>query len=122
MENRSRWARILMIAGLLVMIMSAVDPLEGSLGVAPGIGLAMVGAVLGQSRQRGLLRVALIVTVAGVVALWALSAMGGVGGDTGRSMWWMLVVLPYPAGWLLGIVGAIRGIRELFRSPARTTS
>jgi len=122
MENRSRWARILMIAGLLVMIMSAVDPLEGSLGVAPGIGLAMVGAVLGQSRQRGLLRVALIVTVAGVVALWALSAMGGVGGDTGRSIWWMLVVLPYPAGWLLGIVGAIRGIRELFRSPARTTS
>ena len=30
-----------------------------------------------------------------------LNALGGVGGQTGRSYWWAPVALPYPAGWIL---------------------
>ncbi|WP_166790785.1 hypothetical protein [Cryobacterium mannosilyticum] len=44
-----------------------------------------------------------------------MSALGGVGGTSGVSMWWSILVLPYPVGWLMALVGAIvlfaRGFR-----------
>ena len=46
-----------------------------------------------------------ILIALGVVALWGLSSGGGFGGDSERSMWWGLLVLPYPIGWSLGIWG-----------------
>ena len=48
----------------------------------------------------------------GVATLWAMSALGGVGGDTGRSIWWLLVLLPYPVGWILAVVLAARTLSE----------
>ena len=50
--------------------------------------------------------------VSGVAALWIMSAFGGIGGSTGRSMWWALVLLPYPIGWMLGLVEGYRHLRE----------
>lgn len=41
----------------------------------------------------------------GVAALWGLSAMGGLGGGSGHSMWWALLTLPYVVGWVMGILG-----------------
>jgi len=40
-----------------------------------------------------------------VGAVWGLSAFGGIGGDTGRSMWLGLLILPYLIGWSMGIWG-----------------
>jgi hypothetical protein len=39
--------------------------------------------------------------------MWVLSAFGGLGGATGRSPWWGLTILPYPAGWIMGIIGLV---------------
>ena len=55
---------------------------------------------------------ALALVALGVGALWGLSAVGGFGGSSGRSMWWGALLLPYPAGWILGVVGAVRVLRE----------
>jgi hypothetical protein len=44
-----------------------------------------------------------------------LSWFGGVGGDTGRSMWWLVVVIPYPVGWVIGLVGAVLTLVEYFK-------
>lgn len=101
-------SRLLVMAGLAAMVLGALDPLEGSLLILPGTGLAALGARLGRSQRRRLLYWSFLLTAAGVGALFALSAVGGVGGRTGRSYWWALVALPYPAGWILGLVGAVR--------------
>jgi hypothetical protein len=106
------WSRILVIAGLAAMLIGAVDPLEGSLVILPGTGLVALGALLGKSRHRTFLAWSLVLVAVGVGALWGLSAIGGLGGRTGRSYWWGLILLPYPIGWIMGLVGAIWRLRE----------
>ena len=106
-----RTPRILIIAGLVTMVIGLIDPLEGSLVILPGTGLAALGARLGRTPHRALLYWGFALVTVGVAAVWGMSAMGGIGGSTGRSMWWALILLPYPVGWVLGLVGAVRALR-----------
>jgi len=112
MNGARRWSRILVMVGLVAMVIGALDPLEGSLVIVPGTGMAALGAGLGHSRYRNLLYWSFVLVAVGVGALWALSALGGFGGNSGRSNWWALVLLPYPVGWIMGLLGAIRRLRE----------
>lgn len=103
----NQWSRTLIGIGLAAMIIAVVDPLEGAIVVLAGAALAAVGALLAARRPRlSYLAVALI--AAGAGALWWLSALGGFGGDSGRSNWWALALLPYPVGWVIGVVSAAR--------------
>jgi len=115
MDTRARWSRILCIAGMLTMVVGCVDPMEGSLLILSGSGLVALGAFLGRSRHLKLACWAFGLTVAGVAILFGLSALGGVGGETGRSMVWLLVVLPYPVGAIMALVTGVRILIELFR-------
>jgi hypothetical protein len=112
MSTARRWSLILVITGLVLMIVGAIDPLEGSLVILPGAGLAALGAYIGKSRHRAFLFYSFALAAIGVGALFAVSAVGGFGGSTGRSYWWALVCLPYPIGWVMGIIGIIRTLRE----------
>lgn len=118
MEKRQIWTRALAISGLVLMVLGALDPLEGSLVILGGAGMAAVGAHIGRSRHKTLLLRALVLVLVGVALMFGLSAMGGLGGETGRSMWWALVLLPYPAGWIMGIAGSIRRLGEIWK-PSR---
>jgi len=106
MDTRSRWSRILVIGGAIAMVIGVLDPLEGSIVILTGAGLVTLGTVLGRSAPRVLARwIAVVILIAtGVAALFILSALGGIGGASGHSMWWGLLILPYPVGWLVGIV------------------
>lgn len=107
-RNYSRW---LIIAGLVLMVAGLLDPMEGSVVILAGSALAALGAF--RTRTRSRLPVAAAALIAtGVAALFGMSALGGVGGNTGRSIWWLLLCLPYPIGWVLGLVGATRKLRE----------
>jgi hypothetical protein len=108
----SRMPRFLVIAGLLIMLLGAVDPLEGSLLILPGSGLLAVGAYLGKTTHRKPLLWSFALVLVGVSAMFLLSAYGGIGGNTGRSYWVGLVILPYPVGWLAGLYFGIRTWRE----------
>lgn len=120
MPAADSWSRWLLIVGLAGMLLGTIDPLEGSLIILPGIALVALGAFLGKSRYRRLLYRALALVAVGVGAMWISSAFGGFGGDTGRSIWWGLLILaPYVAGWIVGLVGAIRALVEAFRRRAR---
>jgi hypothetical protein len=101
------WPRVLVIVGSIAMLLGAVDPMEGSLAILPGSGLVALGTFLGHGERRLIAyRVGVFVLIAiGVGALWGLSAVGGLGGKTGHSMWWGLLVLPYLVGWSMGIWG-----------------
>ena len=112
MNARMLWSRILVIAGFVLMLIGALDPLEGSLVILPGSGMVVIGAYLGKSRHRTLLLWGFALLAVGVGALWGSSALGGFGGSSGRSMWWALVLLPYPVGWIMSLVGAILRLRE----------
>jgi hypothetical protein len=46
-----------------------------------------------------------ILIAIGVGALWGLSMVGGIGGKSGHSIWWGLLILPYLLGWTMGIAG-----------------
>jgi hypothetical protein len=118
MKNRTLWSLILVIVGLLAMLVGAIDPLEGSSVILPGSGVVLLGALLDKSRYRILLTWAFVLIAAGVGAMVVLTAIGGIGGHSGRSLWWGLFILPYPIGWITGLIGAILRLIEPFRRPA----
>ena len=106
--HHSSW---LVIVGLALMVIGVVDPLEGSVVILGGSFLVAVDAFLSRSRYR-LPVTALILIAVGVGAMFGMSALGGVGGNTGRSIWWLLLCVPYPIGWFLGLIGAASKLRE----------
>jgi hypothetical protein len=93
MNARMLWSRILVVVGGIAMLLGAIDPLEGSL-------IILIGSVL---------------IAVGVGLMWGVSAFGGLGGTTGRSLWWGLVILPYPVGWIMGIIGLILRLIEFVK-------
>ena len=106
--NHSRW---LVIVGLVLMVIGVVDPMEGSVVILAGSILVAVGAFFSRTRYR-LPVTALVLIAVGVGAMFGMSALGGVGGNTGRSIWWLVLCLPYPIGWILGLIGAASKLRE----------
>ncbi len=109
MNTRELWSRILITVGGIAMLVGALDPLEGSLVILPGSAVVTLGTFLSNGR-RGLLIYWIwifILIAAGVGAMFALSAFGGIGGRSGHSVWWGLLIVPYPVGWIMGIVSLV---------------
>lgn len=118
MNAPATWPRILVIVGLAGMLVGAVDPLEGSLIILPSTGLVAVGSLLGNSQRRALPYWSFALVAIGIAAMFVLSWLGGIGGNTGRSIWWSVVILPYPVGWLTGVGGAVLLLIESFKRDA----
>jgi hypothetical protein len=111
----SLWPRVLLIVGLSGMLLGAIDPLEGSLIILLGSGLVALGAFLGKSRRRVLVYWSLALVAIGVGAMFILSAFGGFGTGTGLSNWWGLLLVPYAAGWVMGLAGSVLALVEAFK-------
>ena len=107
LHARATWSSVLIVIGGIALVLGAVDPLEGSLIILPGSGLVALGTFLKQNgRRQFAFRVSVFALVAvGVGALWGLSMAGGIGGKSGHSLWWALLILPYLVGWSLSIWG-----------------
>lgn len=107
MNARNLWSKILTVAGGLAMSVGAIDPLEGSRLILPGAGLLALGTWLGVAERRAITSNtwAFILVAMGIGALWGLSALGGIGGPSGHSAWWGLLLLPYAIGWNLAVWG-----------------
>ena len=122
MNSRTLWPRILKVLGSIAMILGTLDPLEGSLLILPGSGMVALGMYLsGKDRRTVLYWVWTFILIAvGVGAMFALSAVGGIGGKSGRSMWWGVLMLPYPAGWLLALAGSVAGLVRFFKGRGQT--
>jgi hypothetical protein len=111
--DRILWSRVLVILGLFGMLVGALDPLEGSVIILPSAGLAAVGVYIGQTARRKLLYTAFLLIAIGVCAMLLYSFIG-------RSWVWAAMVVPYPIGWILGIVAAILSLVESFRHRTAT--
>ena len=104
MKKHLLGADILIFAGLIAMLVGAIDPLHGFIIILPGSGLVALGAFVGKSQHRKLLYLAFAFVVLGV---GTAVGVGTLVDSHGRSEWWTLSYLPYPAGWVLGLVGTI---------------
>lgn len=111
MNRNARWSRILVIVGLVGMLAGILDPMEGSVVILAGTAVAALGVWLGHGRREKVLYWSFALVVLGVGALWWLSSVGGFGGNTGRSNWWGLLILPYPVGWIMGLFAVRRWLR-----------
>jgi hypothetical protein len=117
MNTRELWSRILTTVGSIAMLVGALDPLEGSLVILPGSAIVTLGTFLSDGR-RGLRSYwiwVFVLIAAGVSALFALSAWGGIGGRSGHSVWWGLLIVPYPVGWIMGIVSLVSRLIKTVR-------
>ena len=117
MNLRMLWSRILKVVGALAMLLGTLDPLEGSLLILPGSGMVALGVYLGGKDRRTVLywAWAFLLIAVGVGALFGLSAVGGIGGRSGHSMWWGVLILPYPVGWLMASAGAVIALVRFFK-------
>jgi hypothetical protein len=118
MNSRMVWSRILKVVGGISVSVGTLDPLEGSLLILPGSGLIALGIYLGGRDRRTVLywTCAFILITVGVGAMFALSAVGGIGGKSGHSMWWGVLILPYPLGWLMALVGGVVGLVRFLKN------
>jgi hypothetical protein len=116
MNTRNLWSCILRIVGGLAMMLGTLDPMEGSLLIMPGSGLIALGMFLGKRERPTLLYWAwvFILIAVGVGALFGLSAIGGIGGRSGHSIWWGVLILPYPVGWLMAFAAGVIGLMRFF--------
>lgn len=122
MNARTLWSRILVTVGGIAMMLGTIDPLEGSLLILPGSGMIALGIYLGRKDRRTVLywTWAFILIAVGVGALFGLSAVGGIGGKGGHSMWWGILILPYPAGWLMALAGGVAALARFLKTRGHT--
>jgi hypothetical protein len=103
----STWSRILLVVGSSGMLLGALDPMEGSVVILAGSGLVALGTFLSKVERQWLayrLWVFVLIVI-GVGALFGLSMFGGIGGKSGHSLWWGVLILPYLIGWCMGMWG-----------------
>lgn len=112
MDNPSRLHRRLLGAALVIMLVAVLDPFEGSLVILAGAVLAAVLAVKLGSPQRLPACIGAVLIAVGVAALWSLSAVGGLAGDTGRSHLWWFALVPYPIGWFTALCATALALGE----------
>lgn len=94
------------------MVVAVVDPMEGSILIVGGAVLAAYASVKLHSPHRGAACAGAVLIAIGVGALWGLSAVGGFGGDTGRTSLWWLALVPYPIGWIVSLMSAAMSVRD----------
>lgn len=108
MMSKQRIIRILFISGIVSFFVGTIDPLEGSVLIVLGSFLMALSTHLQLDKQRVGYSVAFASIVVGVLILFYMSSLGGIGGNTGRPMWYMVFLAPYPIGWVWVIVLLIR--------------
>jgi len=107
MRDLKGWSRLVSLLGGVSLVVGSFDPMEGSVLILSGSALLALGSYLGR-RDRRIVAYrmwSLILVALGVGSLFLLSAIGGVGGNSGRSAWWALLILPYLVGWSIDLWG-----------------
>ncbi len=102
--KNKRWLQAGFILGVFLFLLGTLDPLEGSVLILAGSVLLAVVTHLFRDPQHRWYRLAALLIFAGVLALWILSALGGFGGESDLGYGWTVLILPYPAGWLMLLV------------------
>jgi len=101
-ENKSLWNRRFYVTGIILVIMGALDPMEGSVLIELGSILLAITTQFSKDRHKTLFLISTILISIGFFSLWFVSALGGF--DPKTEWWWLLFILPYPIGWLGSVI------------------
>jgi len=112
MKEQTKLTRTLYRIGVVVMIIGAIDPLEGSVLILGGNLLLVISLFMTKDRHKKHFLTTLILIAVGVFFLFYLSSLGGFGGTSDLSWWWGTLILPYPAGWIFAIVMLIIRVKQ----------
>ncbi len=104
MKTQAKWTRVVYIIGVILLIIGAIDPLEGSVLILIGSAFLALSTYLARDRHYKIFMSAAIMNIVGVFFLFYFSSLGGFGGTSTLSWWWALLVIVYPIGWLMTIV------------------
>jgi multisubunit Na+/H+ antiporter MnhB subunit len=99
-----KWTKIIFIIGIVALIIGAVDPLEGSVVIACGSALLALSTYMKRDQQWKSFLISLMMILVGVFFMFYFSSLGGFGGNSTLSWWWVSFILPYPIGWLLAVI------------------
>ncbi len=120
--NARSWAGVLFVIGSMGIIVGVADPLEGSVVILGGSALALAAVLLGRSPRRVVIYWVwtFMLIAAGVCAMFAWSSVGGIGGKSGHSMWWLVTMLPYPIGWVMAVWAIFGRIIQAWKARRQT--
>ncbi|MEW6135052.1 MAG: hypothetical protein HPY80_09570 [Bacteroidales bacterium] len=102
-ELKAGWTNVIHYLGSALLVIGAVDPLEGSVLITIGSGLLTFVAFKNRRKDRNRLIAGFISILVGVFFLFLFSSFGGFGGPNGIAWGWSVLILPYPAGWFYTI-------------------
>ncbi len=101
---KTTWYPKLFITGIVFVILGVLDPMEGSIVILMGSLLIAISSYLMQNKFWKLFTISFLLILVGVFFLFFFSSLGGIGGNSRLSMWWGMLILPYPLGWIMSIV------------------
>ena len=102
-KSKTKRTRVLYIMGIVALIIGVIDPLEGSIVIAIGSSMTSLSTYLTKNRRWKAYLLAFILILLGVVFMFYFSYLGGFGGESDLSWWWITLVIPYPIGWILSM-------------------
>lgn len=106
-EITNKILRIVYTIGVVAFLVGVLDPLEGSVVILAGSALITLSTYLSHDRHHKVFLLGFALIVLGVFFLFYFSSLGGFGGDSSLSWWCGLLILFYPAGWILTVVKLI---------------
>ena len=108
MKVSGKLNQYLHVAGVILLLLGAIDPMEGSILIMIGSLLLALSLYLKQDAQWKFFTITFILIALGVGFLFFFSSLGGFGGASTLSWWWALLILPYPLGWLMEVILLVR--------------
>jgi hypothetical protein len=106
-REKQKWLRVLFIVGIIALLAGTLDPLEGSVVILAGSIMIAASTFLTKDRQWKIFMISALLILIGVTFLFYVSSLGGIGGNSGRSWWFGILLLPYPIGWLTIVIALI---------------
>jgi len=104
MWTKVKILKVLFIIGIVAIIIGVIDPLEGSAAILAGSLLIALSSYFLKDRYWKWFFVGFIMIAIGVFFLFYFSSLGGFGGNSKLSWWFISLIIPYPIGWLLTII------------------
>ena len=84
--------------GIALVLLGSIDHVEGSMVINLGSIVIAICSWIQNNRWKWWSLAATVLITIGVFSLWTISSFGGF--DPEIEWWWLLAILPYPAGWL----------------------
>lgn len=104
MKPKSSWKHIIYILGVTALIIGAISPLQGSILILFGSFLIMLSTYLTRDKHRKIFLSSFILILIGILAMFYISSFGGFEGIPSLLSWWVILMLPFPVGWLITVI------------------